>query len=126
MKSIILASGSPRRAELLRQIGISFEVISSDKEEPAPISQMPEDFVVKTASFKGENVLSELLKDRCNLNKIVVAADTAGAAKLVSEWQSKEDAAIASNLAAKKYDLQISFRKLLNVKYLIPIFASQT
>lgn len=77
MKSIILASGSPRRAELLRQIGISFEVISSDKEEPAPISQMPEDFVVKTASFKCENVLSELLKDRCNLNKIVVAADTA-------------------------------------------------
>ena len=39
--------------------------------------------------------------------EMVVAADTAGAAKLVSEWQSKEDAAIASNLAAKKYDLEI-------------------
>ena len=77
MKSIILASNSPRRAELLSQIGISFEVIPSDKEEHAPISQMPEDFVVKTASLKGEHVLSKLLKDKCNLNQIVVAADTA-------------------------------------------------
>ena len=38
---------------------------------------------------------------------MIVAADTAGAAKLVSEWNSKEDAAIASDLAATKYNLQI-------------------
>jgi len=76
LKSIILASGSPRRAELLRQIGVSFEVVPSDKEEPAPDRQIPEDFVVKTASLKGEDVLSKLLKHRYSFNQIILAADT--------------------------------------------------
>ncbi len=39
--------------------------------------------------------------------EMVVAADTAGAAKKISELQSKEDAAIASELASKIYDLEI-------------------
>jgi prephenate dehydratase len=37
----------------------------------------------------------------------VVEADTAGAAQLVAEWGRKEDAAIASSLAADIYGLQI-------------------
>ena len=37
----------------------------------------------------------------------VVEGDTAGAAKLVAEWGRKEDAAIASALAAKIYGLQV-------------------
>ena len=36
-----------------------------------------------------------------------VAADTAGAAKLIAQWNNKEDAAIASELAAKIYNLKI-------------------
>ena len=31
MKKIILASGSPRRRELLEQIGYTFEVVTSEK-----------------------------------------------------------------------------------------------
>ena len=42
------------------------------------------------------------------LNKeMVVAADTAGSAKKISELKSKEDAAIASTLAAQIYNLEI-------------------
>jgi prephenate dehydratase len=37
----------------------------------------------------------------------VVAADTAGAARLVAEWNNLEDAAIASSLAAEIYGLQV-------------------
>jgi prephenate dehydratase len=37
----------------------------------------------------------------------VIEADTAGAAQLVAEWGRKEDAAIASSLAAEIYGLQI-------------------
>ena len=33
MKKIILASASPRRRELLAQIGIPFEVLTSDADE---------------------------------------------------------------------------------------------
>ena len=43
-----------------------------------------------------------------NLNKeMIVAADTAGSAKKISKLQSKEDAAIASELAAEIYNLEI-------------------
>ena len=37
----------------------------------------------------------------------IVAADTAGAARLVAEWNSPEDAAIASSLAAEIYGLEV-------------------
>ena len=42
-----------------------------------------------------------------NLRKMIVAADTAGSAKKISKLQSKEDAAIASELAAEIYKLEI-------------------
>ena len=42
-----------------------------------------------------------------NKKEMVIVADTAGAAKMISETNSKEDAAIASNLAAKIYNLDI-------------------
>jgi prephenate dehydratase len=37
----------------------------------------------------------------------VVQADTAGAAQLVAQWNSREDAAIASSLAAEIYGLEV-------------------
>ena len=49
--------------------------------------------------------------------EMVVEADTAGSAKLISEINSKEDAAIASELAAKIYNLEIletNFQDLSN------------
>ena len=42
-----------------------------------------------------------------NKKDMVIVADTAGAAKMISETNSKEDAAIASNLAAKIFSLRI-------------------
>ena len=42
-----------------------------------------------------------------NSKDMVVAADTAGAAKMVSELNNNEDAAIASDLAANIYNLKI-------------------
>ena len=55
-----------------------------------------------------EQAIAQCRKQLIKYNKtMVVAADTAGAAKLISDWNNKEDAAIASNLAAKKYNLDI-------------------
>ena len=39
--------------------------------------------------------------------EMIVEADTAGSAKMISELNNPEDAAIASELAARIYDLQI-------------------
>ena len=47
---------------------------------------------------------------------MVVVADTAGAAKYISDLQSKEDAAIASELAAKIYNLEIIKNNIENEK----------
>jgi prephenate dehydratase len=44
--------------------------------------------------------------------KPVVEADTAGAAQLVAQWGRKEDAAIASSLAAEIYGLEILRRNV--------------
>ena len=50
-KRIILGSASPRRRELLEQIGISFEVRVSDKEEVYH-SLIPEEIVKELALSK--------------------------------------------------------------------------
>ena len=51
------------------------------------------------------------------LNKeMVVEADTAGSAKLISELNNKEDAAIASKLAAKIYNLDVLEQNFQDLK----------
>lgn len=59
MKKIILGSASPRRRELLSQIGIAFEVRTSDREEVYH-STVPEEIVEELALMKVENVAGEL------------------------------------------------------------------
>tara|TARA_Y100001936_G_scaffold6308_1_gene5542 strand:- start:26 stop:868 length:843 start_codon:yes stop_codon:yes gene_type:complete len=55
-----------------------------------------------------EQAIAQCRNNLIKQNKdMIVAADTAGAAKMVSELNQKEDAAIASELAAKTYSLDI-------------------
>lgn len=49
---IILASQSPRRAELLTQIGVDFEVRVSNIDESRQSAETPEDFVTRLAMEK--------------------------------------------------------------------------
>ena len=56
-KKIILASASPRRRELLAQIGLEFEVKVSNKEE-VYTSTKPQKIVEELALMKAENVAS--------------------------------------------------------------------
>ena len=58
-KKIILGSASPRRRELLAQIGAEFEIRVSEKEEIYH-SEKPEEIVCELALMKAENVASEL------------------------------------------------------------------
>ena len=50
-KEIILASGSPRRRELLNQIGIDFTVITSDADE-ITTEKSPEKIEIGRASCR--------------------------------------------------------------------------
>ena len=49
---IYLASGSPRRRELLQQIGVSFRVIGADLDETAFRDESPVDYVSRLAQAK--------------------------------------------------------------------------
>lgn len=77
MKKIILASASPRRSELLKQIGLDFTVMPSDVEEN-PVSVLPQDIVIELSKKKAENIWRKVRKinetDRKNV--VVLSADT--------------------------------------------------
>ena len=75
MKRIILGSASPRRSELMAQIGLEFEVIVSEKEEYYK-SNTPEAIVKELALMKAENVASKLKSDCEAKDIIVIGADT--------------------------------------------------
>lgn len=54
---IILASASPRRHELLRQIGVEFEIIAADIEEIPNAGEQAREFVLRMAREKALEVL---------------------------------------------------------------------
>lgn len=70
MYQIILASGSPRRKEILEQADVDFQIIPSQKEEIVSSSQ-PDD-VVKELSFMKANDIA----DKLPVNSIIIGADT--------------------------------------------------
>ena len=50
--SILLASGSPRRRELLKQLAVTFKVAAADIDESITDGEAPEDYVVRLAREK--------------------------------------------------------------------------
>lgn len=69
MREIILASGSPRRKELLAQIGIAFQVIKSNAEEKIT-KTAPEEIVKDLSCQKGSDVAAGIEEG------IILGADT--------------------------------------------------
>lgn len=55
--SMVLASASPRRRELLHQIGIVFRVVAADIEEIPLLEEKPGDFVLRMARGKALEVM---------------------------------------------------------------------
>lgn len=73
MERIILASASPRRRELLKTVGLDFEVIPDDTFESFEKSDEPKDVVLRLAKFKGENVMKKIKGKGA---AIIISADT--------------------------------------------------
>ena len=70
MREFVLASASPRRKELLSQIGIKFRTCTSKKEEEI-LRSLPEDIVKDLSYTKARDVY-----ERGNRENIVIGADT--------------------------------------------------
>ncbi len=74
MKQLYLASGSPRRRELLTQIGVPFSVISADIDETPLNHETPSAYVERLARGKAEAGRGTLVSD---VDGCVLGADTA-------------------------------------------------
>lgn len=89
---IILASASPRRRDLLTQIGLEYEVMPSAAEEK-PTKILPEDIVQELALQKAEDIY----RQRCGQEKgefVVIGADTVVAyeGEIMGKPKDEEDA----------------------------------
>ncbi len=71
-KQIVLASASPRRRELLDQIGVSYQVAPVDIDETPETGELASHFVLRIAAAKSAACQKQLAPDRP-----VLAADTA-------------------------------------------------
>ena len=72
--SVILGSGSPRRLDLLRSVGVEPRVVSPDIEESDLEGELPADYVRRLASAKLDAVMKTV--GAVNVGAIVIAADT--------------------------------------------------
>ena len=84
---MILASGSPRRKEILENAGYIFEIITADADETLPKKLSPEEAVKYLAELKGEAVK----KDN---GGVVISADTVVAfgENILGKPKNEEDA----------------------------------
>lgn len=92
MNKIILASASPRRRELLSQIGVTYEVIPSTKEEKTT-KVLPQEIVQELSLQKAEDIAGQL-SDKENEGFIVIGADTVVAFQnvIMGKPKNEEDA----------------------------------
>ena len=70
---IILASKSPRRKEILQNLGVEFEIITADADESSDIAD-PRALVTELASRKGRAV-ADMLGDEAK-DALIIACDT--------------------------------------------------
>lgn len=71
MPSLILASASPRRSELLKQIGLTHSIQIADIDETPFANETPTDYVIRVAHEK-----SLAVQQQCAKDSVILAADT--------------------------------------------------
>jgi septum formation protein len=88
LESLVLASASPRRAEILRAVGWEFEAAAADIDETARAGETPPEYVERLAREKAEAVAG------ARLFGLVLGADTVVVADgtILGKPQDDEDA----------------------------------
>lgn len=70
MKRIILASGSPRRRDFIKSLGLDFEIIVPNIDESPLVGEKPKDLVLRLSSLKAKEI------NKTNHDAVIIAADT--------------------------------------------------
>ncbi|MGL1959582.1 MAG: Maf family nucleotide pyrophosphatase [Colwellia sp.] len=74
-KQLVLASQSPRRQELLAQLGYQFAIMVSDIDESVNVDESAKDYVLRLACEKAQYAFNALDKSEKN-NTLVLGSDT--------------------------------------------------
>lgn len=88
MRTVILASGSPRRKDILEQAGISFTVFASDKEEIIT-KEAPQEAVEELSRMKALDIKEQLTSQK---DYLIIGADTIVAFRGMKFGKPKDDA----------------------------------
>lgn len=104
--NIILASGSPRRRELMERLGVAFKVVVSDKEEIIK-SEIPSEVVKELSEMKAEAVFEDV-KGSQKGDFLVIGADTVVSCdgKILGKPKDAGDAAkMLHNLSGRAHEV---------------------
>ena len=121
--SVILASKSPRRENILKQIGIDFKIIPSNICENAELNLSPRKFV-QYWSGKKAKVISKKNKD-----KIVIGADTIVyfKGKIIGKPKDKEESyKMLNNLSGKTHKVFTGVSIVYEEKNILRTFCQMT
>ncbi len=87
-RTVYLASGSPRRRELLSNLGIDFEILDNNTEENFDHSLEPREYVVRASELKAENTLNRIPEGYIITADTIVYLDN----KILEKPVGREDA----------------------------------
>ena len=92
MSEIILASASPRRRELMANMGLDFRVVVSDADEESVDSSVPPGIYVQELALLKAAAVAKTVID--NKDAVIISADTIVVkdGKILGKPQDKEDA----------------------------------
>lgn len=119
---LVLASSSPRRKELLKTLGIKFEVIPSHVDEVRFHAESPEDFALRASTEKALAVARDLTVD-----SVVIGADTIVVVdgEILGKPRDKEEAkSMLSKISGREHKVITGFSivkaktEVLHVEYL--------
>ncbi len=104
MSDLYLASASPRRRELLSQLGLTYEVVPADVDESHLPGEAPADYVVRLARLKAEAAAARLGRP----GKPVLGADTAVvvAGEVLGKPKDRDEGlAMLAKLAGRQHEV---------------------
>jgi MAF protein len=108
LSPIILASGSPRRQDFLRSLGLSFRIRSADIDESAAPNEPPAALAQRLAEQKAQAVARQLAGEEKQATALIIAADTVvalGGEALGKPLDAQDATAMLRRLRARSHQV---------------------